>query len=380
MKKQLKIFATLLIICSLFSSCGNIWLLNNKIESNDYSELSDSEVYIKMLFARDELCSTRSAKVYDYPDFFYEMEIVDKNGNKILFSDLSSEEKEFFVQIWKEKISENMEEKTKVQKEVVDEFRKENIAFLNALDSTDSRMAIHKKDISKVFAQYQSNLEKIRNERTARSLTERSTVTNNYLNPNSIEVFKNNYKRGRILITLDSSSSSSAYGLGHASLMDYENDYRIKNPNYEKINTLESWSISSYPQTISCTWEGQRNGVQFEPLGLWAGESEGGCSSVYIYDMQKIVWVWDWFRSGYRPFPADENDYNRAADYAENSMGIGYGIISKESRSLIYCSALVWQSWRYLDRSYDMSAGFQVTPLEIANSMQTQLIAAYSNH
>ena len=61
-------------------------------------------------------------------------------------------------------------------------------------------------------------------------------------------------------------------------------------------------------------------------------------------------------------------------------MGIGYGIISKESRSLIYCSALVWQSWRYLDKSYDMSAGLQVTPLEIANSMQTKLIAAYSNH
>ena len=74
-----------------------------------------------------------------------------------------------------------------------------------------------------------------------------------------------------------------------------------------------------------------------------------------------------------------KNDYGAAADYAENSMGIGYGILSKESRSLIYCSALVWQSRRYLDRSYDMSAGFQVFPVEIANSMQTKLVAAYSN-
>ena len=39
----------------------------------------------------------------------------------------------------------------------------------------------------------------------------------------------------------------------------------------------------------------------------------------------------------------------------------------------------VWQSWRYLDRSYDMSAGFQVFPVEIANSMQTKLVADYSN-
>ena len=98
-----------------------------------------------------------------------------------------------------------------------------------------------------------------------------------------------------------------------------------------------------------------------------------------LYDMQKVVWVWDWFNSGYRKYPANENDYGAAADYAENSMGIGYGILSKESRSLIYCSALVWQSWRYLDRSYDMSAGFQVFPAEIANSMQTKLVAAYSN-
>ena len=98
-----------------------------------------------------------------------------------------------------------------------------------------------------------------------------------------------------------------------------------------------------------------------------------------LYDMQKVVWVWDWFNSGYRKYPANENDYGAAADYAENSMGIGCGILSKESRSLIYCSALVWQSWRYLDRSYDMSAGFQVFPAEIANSMQTKLVAAYSN-
>ncbi len=379
MKKYLKFFTTLLVISFLFSSCGDLRFLNDDIYNN-YSDLSDSEIYIKMLFERDELCSARSAEVYDYPDFFYEMDIVDKEGNKIDFSDLSSEEKEIFVQVWKDKITENMEDKSKVQKEVVEEFREENVAFLNALYSTDSRLAIHDKDISKVFAQYQINLDKVRNERKARDLSERPYVSNNYLNPNSVEIFKNNYKRGRILVTIDSSSSASAYGLGHASLMDYENDYRIKNSSYEKINSLDSWSISSYPQTTSCIWENQRNGVQFEPLGLWAGAYEGGCSGVFIYDMQKIVWVWDWFNSKYLPFPAEEYDYDRAADYAENSMGIGYGIISKESRSLIYCSALVWQSWRYLDKSYDMSAGLQVTPLEIANSMQTKLIAAYSNH
>lgn len=305
--------------------------------------------------------------------------MVDKNGSPISFKDLTQEEKDVFIQVWKEKITENIEEKTKIQSEVVEIMRNENIAFLDALYTTDSNRAIINKTPSHVMKKYKENLNEIYKMKSAREATNPKIVTNDNINPDSLKIFMDNYKRGRILVSLSESSSSINLGLGHTSLMNKESIYLEKNQKYNKSCPLESWTISSYPQTISSEWVGKANGVQFEPLGLWVGRDGGCCDEVRIYDMLKIIWIWDWFNSSYRPFPADENDYELAADFAENSIGIGYGILTKESRNLIYCSALVWQSWRYLDRSYDMSAGFQVTPAEIANAMQTKLITVYKN-
>lgn len=371
-----------IITLALFASCSNISGSDSSIEQSyeKYSNKTTAEIYIETLFTRDELFTSRNIADYDYPDFFYELDMVDKDGTSIKFEDLTKKEKDVFVQLWKEKITENIEEKTKIQSDAVDIMRGENIAFLNALYSTNSNRAIINKNPSQVMKKYEKNLNKLHKIDSSREVKNSKIVTNDNNNIESLKIFMDNYKRGRILVSLSSESSSSInIGLGHASLMDNESVFIEENNQYKKTCPLESWTISSYPQTISSEWEGKANGVQFEPLGLWVGKDQGCCSDVRIYDMQKIVWVWDWFNSGYKPFPADEHDYDLAADYAENSIGIGYGILTKESRNLIYCSALVWQSWRYLNRSYDMSAGFQVTPAEIANSMQTKLITVYYN-
>lgn len=369
----MKRIGKVLIISLLFFSILNLLGCSRIIgdEGHAYEELSTGELYVKKIFAESNIFNSRSVNVQEYPDFFYDLSIEDVSGNKLFFDDFSIQEKDCFVEVWKSIIVKEIDDND--DEELKNTIRLESIAFLDAVNSCGSSRKSIEDRYNNIFKKYSEllNDRKSFDERNSRA---RPYISNDCVVDKSYRIYKNNYKRGRILITTDTGSSSGSSFVGHAALMDAK-----RFPDNIKGNALVPGSISSYPQTIASVWDGQQNGVQFEPFGLWVGNDAGSIDHVYIYNVQKVVWVWDWFKSHYKYIPASDSDYNKAADNAESKIGIGYGIVSKESTNLMYCSALVWQSWRYIDKGYDMSLGFQVLPSEIANSKQTTKLIEFYN-
>lgn len=147
-------------------------------------------------------------------------------------------------------------------------------------------------------------------------------------------------------------------------------------------NGLAQTSVSSFPAGKSSNWPGKVDGVQKEPLGLWAGNSGGSASQVSVYDVYKRVWVWNWFRSGFRDRRASDGEYDRAANNALSYRGKPYSwdFGFKWHTSRFYCSQLVWRGWYDVSWRYDTSWGFPwVSPMDIAASSKTSRVISFTN-
>lgn len=331
--------------------------------------------YINRHIIMDNILSRNTIESEDYPEFMNNLNIVDTEGNTILFSDFRDEEKEIFFNIWKRETINQISKKISEDEDILKMVYIENELFDRSITKEECRATkINKDDF---FYRYRKNLSKYIEKKTKeRSVSKTgSLISKDNLSYNSARVLINNYRPGRILVTDGASLSSSEVGLGHASL------FGLKNLNINNVNGNSLFSISSYPTFADPNWEGKINGVQYEPIGLWAGKKSPSIQKVIIYDMQKNTWVWDWFNSGYRKSDAPIQDYYEAARYAESMLGKSYVISPlKDSDSDFYCSKLVWKAWRQIDKNYDMSAGFFVTPSDIINSAQTKRVTDFKNY
>lgn len=91
-----KIIFSAAFLC-VFIGCRNNISINNYEQSEPETV---AEAYISKIISVDSMFS-RSVKPDLYPDFLYEMEIEDEEGNKIEFSEFSEAEKNIFFEDWK---------------------------------------------------------------------------------------------------------------------------------------------------------------------------------------------------------------------------------------------------------------------------------------
>ena len=376
-------------ICNLIS-VGVLFIavgcsLGVRTEENQISVSNDPSIiakeYVQKMISFDELTSSRSASNdYDYPDLIYMLEIEDEDGNPILFEDMSDAEKVAFYSYWQEQTVQELTEKFEDDADLAKMISLENAAFAETMEES-GRSAIKSGDYGKFAKKYEKNLANfIEQECKAdgnRAAAHASEITKDCLVATSVEIFKNNYKKGNILICKDTSSSSASSFIGHASMM-YADGW---NPEWEK-NGLARTTVTSSPIAKSAQWDGKIDGVQYEPLGYWAGNSDGSAAKVSIQEIKGKKWVWNWFKSGYRYYKPTDSERNSAVNYAENQLGKEYHwfFLNKWYTKEFYCSQLVWRSWYEVDHNYDSSLGpliLFVSPGDIAS--KTDTIATIQN-
>lgn len=376
-------FITLLAL--LLNACNQSnFLTDEDISEIDFSSASTSysiaENYYQNKIKLDQMTTERNVSSSSFPSFLYDLDIEDKEGNPVSFSELSDNEKSIFFSVWKKESIQQLAEKLSSDTDAAKATYINNQLFNSTLLELNRSVAsidisTFLKKLSQKRKAYANTISQQRSSSGSSSLT--GKITEDCYNPVNAQVLSNCYRPGRILVTADASNiSSSDVGLGHASLVGNIDITKI-----EKLNGTTSFSISSYPKDVKPDWDGKTNGVQYEPLGLWAGNKEGAIRNVRLYDMQKNKWVWDWFNSGYKKFDAPIQDYYTAANYAESKLGKPYFLNPiKDNEDSFYCSQLVWKSWRQIDRNYDMSCGFAITPEDIINAAHTKRVTAFTNY
>lgn len=407
MKKTIiLVFGILMLI-----SCQNQVILEN--QNIDAESLATQ--YFNMQLGWENLSCKRSVySTEQYPEFLNKVEMHDENGNKVVFSELTEEQKKIFFDTWKQYNIEHMTKVIEENENVKKIVEIENEIFYD-IANQHGRNIESEKDVNKFYEKYQKAREKYYNDITkkmqndARSVSARASSSikmisdNSSLALSSVNVLKEHYKKGRVFICSDSSSdsgSSSAF-LGHAALM-----------NEEKLNINTStgssawYSVSAWPNDgKTTTWTGKINGVQYEPLGYWAGNYSGSANNVEIYEMNRISWEVGilTFLLG---FPiavhrdASSDEANIAVDFAigrvkENMASGKYpynlgGLIgeilsatpiqSKWHDSTCYCSQFVWRSWCAANIGFDFSgANPWILPVDFQLTSQTKKIASYKN-
>lgn len=372
----------LIIICLLsFISCKNSIIENSDdikdVDFNSEEVLKKiSEDYFQNQITMDNIVSRNVITTDDYPRALYELNLKDKNGNSISFNDLTENEKDIFYNIWKSKSVEIILDEIKEDEDISKMLFIENSIFEESI--TDNERSAEKVNADKILTRYFNNIKKyaVKQSNTARSSSSNSGSLGKTISSNSVRILYNNFRPGRILVTDGASlSSSSEVGLGHASLIG------LNKININETNGDIRYSISSFPLSNDPYWTNKTDGVQYEPLSLWAGNKEPSIRKVIVYDMQKNEWVWDWFNSGYKKSPAPISDYYEAARYAESMIGRPYKINpAKDSEESFYCSKLVWKAWRQIDKDYDMSNGFFITPSNIISAAQTKRVTDFENY
>lgn len=363
----------------VFISCQNGF--NVKIsEDNEVSPSSIAESYVSKITSIDKIFS-RSANSQDYSDIFYSMEIEDEEGNKINFADFSDEEKKIFIEDWKSEYIEELTQKFIADPDLAEMVNLENEAFYASLESSSGSRAIKSYDTEKFLEFYEKQLSKIAKQNSnARAVATSNEITSDCLVSSSVENFKNNYQKGNFLVCKDSSSNSSSSYIGHASMMYYETFQ-----DEWKTNGLANATITSSPQSKSAQWTGKTDGVQYEPIGYWAGNSSGSANKVSIFKVQGIKKTWRLFRKTVTKYNApSDQERAKAVSNADSNLGKAYNrnFFAKWKTDKFYCSQLVWRAWYDIDSKYDLSWGnlaLLVSPADLANSQKSILLVSYQN-
>ncbi len=366
----------------VLAGCGQNIQIAETGEVTADTPASLAERYVQGLYVRSNVAAGRSVLSQEYPELLYEMELEDKDGNAVVFADLGEDEKREFAEFWEQSTVSELADKLTADS-ILLEMAVMEVAALDEAVRSATRSGDQVVSAESFTARYKSAFEKEEKKRGAdisRSVSKgKDMITKDCLVPSSVAAYKSAYKKGRILVTagMKSSSSMGLPYVGHASMMS-ENGWR-----YEwDTNGLAQTSVSSFPAGKSSNWPGKVDGVQKEPLGLWAGNSGGSATQVSVYDVYKRVWVWDWFRSGFRDRRASDGEYNRAANNALSHRGKPYSwdFAFKWHTSRFYCSQLVWRGWYDVSWRYDTSwCLLWVSPMDIAASSKTKRVASFSN-
>ncbi len=374
MKKILLMMTTFMLIG--FTGCSN-FVDTNKMEMSAESKSNEqiAKEYIEKSIKIDAICNSREVCSSEYPSFIYDVCIVDEDDNQLSFSDFSEEEKKAFYESWVKSEENELLKKLEENSDLAEMLAFENMAF-EITEENVSRAILSKPDV--FFKRYQNNLQALLKKNAARSSKSGDkTITNDCNVASSVKKMHENYKKGRILVCSDTSSSSGSSFIGHASMM-----HSSRWDDSWNTNALGKATVTSYPKNNSSDWEGKTDGVQYEPIGLWAGDSDGSSQKVTIYNVGKSKWVWDWADSHYKFTDAPVSDYNAAADFAVSQIGKSYNwnFLDKNNENSYYCSSLCYKSWYKQSSSYDISMGFIASPANIASSHNTRSVCSYKNY
>lgn len=307
------------------------------------------------------------------------MKIKDKSGNEIAVSELSDEEKIVFYKVWKEKNIEEMSQKFSTDEDLMLAVNIENEAFDKTYKSSRSVLGDFSFDLFARKYEKELNLLMKKNfisRSVDSSEDEPNEITSGCLVLNSVNILEEKWQIGRILVCTDTSSSSASSFVGHCSMMCYSAwDDAWKDDGLQRI------AVTSYPKNNNAQWDGKEDGVQLEPIGMWAGNSGGSAGKVSLYDVRKVKWVWDWFNSHNEYTSAPPSDYDNAVKYAIDKIGKPYNwnFFYKNNEEKFYCSSLVYLAWLSLSTDYDMSDGLWISPAGIASLNKTVLVKSYSN-
>ena len=381
MKKSFIFCATALFATIILCSCSSEQTkkqiqLENSVEKFIENLVNFSFASFKSRAAKAESLSAEEIA------FFEKLEIEDENGNSVLFSQLSVQEQNDIVELWFTDYKADLLEKV-----YDDEFLLDYIEKVNKGNEIASSMnPATQKEYDELVLQYSGIIEteNPRTNKKARSSSASDTkirIEEHEMNYASKEKLKANYKPGRILIGTGTSSSGSL--VGHSSMI-YVNPW---NENLDR-NVSTFMSITSFPHDghQKVIWDGQTDGVQFEPIGYWCGTA--ACKTVKLYDVKKKKFT---TKKNVNSYILNSSEYQKALNFAYSKLGKPYppykGGVTKydfityaNSDVYYYCSSLVRRSFLQVNIDVDPDGRSYVSPADIASSNYTYKVANWKNY
>lgn len=357
----------------------------NSNDQNDYlAEKSFEQIStetVEKLITMDKMFSYNE-EIDLYPSVLNEITIEDEDGNPLFFKDFSPEEKKVFYEDWKQNLCDELLEKLEKDDGLAEIYNMENEAFSETLNSPQGERCVKNFNPEKFIRLYEKNLQKKIKLDTERAASKKGEITSGCLKSSSVETFKKYYQKGNFLVCKDTSSSSSSSGsyTGHASLMNGSS----WQTSWEKDGLLKA-TITSSPKEKSAQWIGKIDGVQYEPIGYWAGTSDGSAKKVSIYKVQHVKKVKkSVFKTETVKTDVTSSERNAAVSKAETYKGKDYSwlYIDKWREDKIYCSQLVWKSWYSVASDCDLSLGSAVvfvSPSDLTKSSSAYCLVSYTN-
>lgn len=364
-----------LLIVALFCLCSCV----NRLEISA-DELSDSENlaerYFENMMYSIKLSSSRTGENSDVDEeIFYDEMIFDEAGNNIQYADLSTVDKKSLQLYWKQEYINQLKEKIENDEEFARLIKIENETFEETVNEA-SRAIIplsFEQFAKKLFSKYEKKIDSGRS--ASGSSKDLPSLSNEY-NRQSLEYLSNYYKKGRMVICKDTSSSSASSFIGHSSMMkDVELPKDIFSyPAYKSM-------ITSYPKDKNITWVGKTDGVQFEPTVYWVNTQQGANSVSIVEAQKKQTIIGNDGKKRTEYVVASEKDAEDAVNYAEEQLGKPYDwqLWWKYDTTEFYCSSLLWRSWYETDKGYSFNSAPWITPGGILSSDKTKTIKEYKN-
>lgn len=253
-KEYLKIFFWVLVLSTILFSCKN-----NIDEEGDINTVETvASTYVANMFESMNVLKPRNSSENLEEDFFYNMDIEDENGNKIYFSDLSPSEKELLKSDWTEGYIDDLTNQLEEDNGLLELIQIENEAFKNAIRTSRNKNLSQENFIIRLM----SEVERLNAKKSRNSSEKLKDIEKDKINTSSVQKLKSVYKKGRVLVSKDSSTSSS--GFGHASIMNHDK-WRKE---WDDDMSLRA-TMTSSPIEKGGNWDGKIDGVQEEPIGAW---------------------------------------------------------------------------------------------------------------
>lgn len=368
------ILLNIVLFIGLFCSCSNH--LDFSVGEVSSSE-NLAERYMENMFYSSRLVS-RAITEDDFEEDFFSNEIIlNENGNPLSFSSFSQKEKKDFIEYWKTEFINQLESKLDSDKEFYDLLKIENECFEETV--RDAKRSVIPYTVEtfgeKLFSKFEArNKNAVLSVRKADS-EELPSLSEEY-NRVSLGYLKSNYKKGRMVICKDTSSSSASSYIGHSSMMK---DYSLPSNIYEK--PMYKSMITSYPLEKNMKWPDKTDGVQYEPTVYWVSTQLGANNVSIVEAQRKVTVVGSNGKNSTQYEVASEADANSAVNYAENQLNKPYDwqLWWKYDTTEFYCSSLLWRAWYETNKDYSFNSGAWITPAAIESSAKTKLVKTYKN-
>ena len=345
----------------------------------DFTADSVAASYVDNLFKRSDEEARMAGNPYSDYSYFEEETVLNSAGEYVYFEELSEREKEAYVTEYQRKYREQLEEKLKQTPEMIYILGVYNEAVSMTLKEEYETEEEMYEALERNFASLYVEQDAVNSARSGvKNDTAEKPVTENTYNEDSFEVFKENYKKGYVLVYPSYEGSGS--GFGHCSMMSeesFDGNITVKEEDGTEstyFSALAKAGITSFPRDKGATWEGKTDGVQKEPWGYWCSYP----SKVYI---MKVV-----DSDGNE---ASDTEYAKAVDFAVSKIGKPYSknFLLKTLESKFYCSSLIFQSWKHVGIQENNKSKFYignsnisvVSPLDVYASDKTKLVATFYN-